>query len=147
GSGGGPCRHGTQYIVEGVSELDRGRRRECKPRRYMNDGLLPLRGRIVDSFREKTRRSYGDYDCTPIERGARAIIPINLQDAGLVLNSGFVVCVCHRSLLGRRHGAGDYAPCRAPNRRAGTPSGSSLASSRSSFWPHKEYLVAASVSL
>src|SRR5262245_17839312 len=67
----------------------------------MNDGLLPLLGRIVDSFREKTRRSYGDDDCTPIERGADDLIPINLQDAGVVLNPGFVLCVCHRSLLGR----------------------------------------------
>jgi hypothetical protein len=32
-------------------------------------GLLPLLGCIVDSFREKKRRSYGDDDCTAIERG------------------------------------------------------------------------------
>src|SRR6516165_9250056 len=66
----------------------------------MNDGLLPLLGCIVDSFREKTRRSYGDDDCTAIERGADDLIPVNLQDTGIVLNPGFLLGVCHGYVLG-----------------------------------------------
>src|SRR5215467_4988358 len=97
---GGPCRHGTQYVVEGVSEFDRGRGRKCKPCRDMNDGLLPLLGCIVDSFREKTRRSYGDDDCTAIERGADDLIPVNLQDTAIVLNPEFLLDVCHGYVLG-----------------------------------------------
>ena len=142
-----PCRHGAQYVVEGVSELDRGRGRKCKPRRYMNDGLLPLLGCIVDSFgQKKTRCSYGDEDCAAIESGTDDLIPVNFQDTGIVLNPGFLLCVCHGSLLGRRYGAEDYGSCSAPKRRADAPSGSIWASSRSSFWPHKEYLMTASVS-
>src|SRR5262249_49100432 len=77
---GGPRRHRTQYVVEGVSEFDRGRGRKGKPRRYVNDRLLALLGRIVDSFGEKARCSDGDDHCAAIERGADDLIAINLQD-------------------------------------------------------------------
>jgi hypothetical protein len=62
----------------------------------MDDGLLPLLGCIVDSFREKkTRCSYGDEDCAAIESGTDDLIPVNFQDTGVVLNPGFLLCVCH----------------------------------------------------
>jgi hypothetical protein len=41
----------------------------------MNDGLLPLLGRIVDSFREKTRRSDGDDDCAPSKEVLTTLFP------------------------------------------------------------------------
>jgi hypothetical protein len=64
----------------------------------MNDGLLPLLGCIVDSFREKTPCSYGDDDCTAIERGTDDLIPVNLQDTSIVCNPGFLL-VCHGDVL------------------------------------------------
>jgi hypothetical protein len=57
----------------------------------MNDGLLPLLGCILDSFRQKPRRSYGDDDCAAIERGTDDLISVNLQDTSIVLNPGFVL--------------------------------------------------------
>jgi hypothetical protein len=66
----------------------------------MNDGLLPLLGCIVDSFREKkTRCSYGDEDCAAIESGTDDLIAVNFQDTGIVLNPGFLLCVCHGYVL------------------------------------------------
>jgi hypothetical protein len=66
----------------------------------MNDGLLPLLGCIVDSFREKARCSYGDDHRAPIERGTDELISIHLQDTRIVFNPGFLLGVCHGSLLG-----------------------------------------------
>jgi hypothetical protein len=65
----------------------------------MNDGLLALLGRIVDSFGEKARCSDGDDHRAAIERSADDLIAINLQDAGIVLNPGFLLCVCHGDAL------------------------------------------------
>src|SRR5262249_62168559 len=89
----------THDGVVGGAELSRGRGKKGKPRPYMNDGLLALLWRIVDSFREKARCSDGDDHRAAIERSADDLIAINLQDAGIVFNPGFLLCVCHGDAL------------------------------------------------
>jgi len=65
----------------------------------MNNGLMALLWHIVDSLRKEARCSYGDDHRASVEGGADDLIAINLQDAGIVFNPGFLLCVCHRQVL------------------------------------------------
>jgi hypothetical protein len=60
---------------------------------------MALLWHIVDSLRKEARCSYGDDHRASVEGGAEELIAINLQDAGIVFNPGFLLYICHGDVL------------------------------------------------
>ena len=76
----GPLCDCTQYIAEGIYEFEGSRWRKRYTCRHMNNRLLALLRRIVDSFRNKAGCSYGDDDRASVIGDVDQLISINLQD-------------------------------------------------------------------
>jgi hypothetical protein len=98
GSGlvGRPLCEYTQYIVEGVYEFAGSRWRKRETCRHVNNRLLALLRRFIDSFRKKAGCSYSDDDRPSVIGGVDHPISINLQDMRVIFNpAGFRLYVAH----------------------------------------------------
>ena len=96
---GRPLCDYTQYIVEGVYEFAGSRWRKRETCCYVNNRLLALLRRFVDSFRKKARCSYSDDDRASVIGDVDHPVSINLQDMRVIFNPpGFRLYVGHDRL-------------------------------------------------